>query len=358
MTLTAEIEGKMLADIKSGRYVAGEKMPTLKQLCLLYGASEITLRNAVRNLRDAKVLDARQGSGIYVIEKRPEKTATVGVFFPRAEVTRDDAVHQAYFSSLDELIVKRNKRADYGYNLWVSGETPTAALVRSARLDGAIFLGQTISPELLASLESAGTPYVVAGGVAGARGGARFVDYDHLKALRAGLDHLWKLGHERIGCLLRKSLNANVETALSRGFYDEMFRRGRRISKDQLAIVDGVERIAVAYDRMMSQSKVTAIYCRGPFEAETLYDHATRSGVRIPKDLSLIAYGFSEFYPNPRAISAQYVYIEEYAEALLQSIKKQLNGVGSGATIVLDSEWREGKTLGPAPREAKVPAGA
>ncbi|MDD2478301.1 MAG: GntR family transcriptional regulator, partial [Victivallaceae bacterium] len=76
MTLTEQVEKKIISEVKSGNYLHGGKLPTLKQLCLLFDASEITVRNAIKNLQHANILFVKQGSGIY-IKKQPETSNTV-----------------------------------------------------------------------------------------------------------------------------------------------------------------------------------------------------------------------------------------------------------------------------------------
>lgn len=346
ITLTADVERRILDDIKSGRYSPAKKLPTLKQLCLLYGASEITLRNAIRNLCHANVLNSRQGSGIYVIEKKRKVKATVAIFLPSAEAMRNNTVSRTYFTSLDELIVKHNKRSEYQYNLWVSGEPPSPALFKSLNFDGAIFLDRTISGEMLSYLKKMNLANVVSGGVPEKSRGLNFTDYDHRGIMRKCIDRLTQDGHEKIGCFIRNPLNKSVVRDIEQYFYGEMFRRSLQISKAQLAVVDSSEQIIEAYEAMSAAEKdMTAIYCRGPLEADALYDHLIHNGVRVPEDISLIAYGFSDLCPNTRNISAYHADINRYAEAHLCSIRNQLESGNAEGTIILEAEWNEGRTL-------------
>jgi GntR family transcriptional repressor for pyruvate dehydrogenase complex len=63
---------KMREMIASGRLVPGEKLPPEAELAASVGASRNTVREAVRALVTARVLDVRRGDGTYVTSLRPE----------------------------------------------------------------------------------------------------------------------------------------------------------------------------------------------------------------------------------------------------------------------------------------------
>lgn len=59
--------------IASGKLVPGSKLPPEAELATAVGASRNTLREAVRGLVTAGVLDVRRGDGTYVTSLRPEQ---------------------------------------------------------------------------------------------------------------------------------------------------------------------------------------------------------------------------------------------------------------------------------------------
>lgn len=63
---------KMREMIASGRLLPGEKLPPEAELAASVGASRNTVREAVRALVTARVLDVRRGDGTYVTSLRPE----------------------------------------------------------------------------------------------------------------------------------------------------------------------------------------------------------------------------------------------------------------------------------------------
>lgn len=56
--------------VQSGEWRRGEQIPTEAELCTIYGASRVTIREAVRRLTDEGLLIRRRGSGTFVREAR------------------------------------------------------------------------------------------------------------------------------------------------------------------------------------------------------------------------------------------------------------------------------------------------
>ena len=63
----------MLVDLRerilSGEIARGEKLPTERELAATYGVSSATVREAIRGLATARLLEVRHGSGAYVTAK-------------------------------------------------------------------------------------------------------------------------------------------------------------------------------------------------------------------------------------------------------------------------------------------------
>lgn len=56
--------------VASGEWQPGEQIPTEAELCTVYGASRVTIREAIRRLTDEGLLIRRRGSGTFVREAR------------------------------------------------------------------------------------------------------------------------------------------------------------------------------------------------------------------------------------------------------------------------------------------------
>lgn len=65
-TLTDTVAKRLLAEIDEGRVLPGEKLPTEAALAEQFGVSRTVIREAVSRLRQDGIVEARQGSGVYV----------------------------------------------------------------------------------------------------------------------------------------------------------------------------------------------------------------------------------------------------------------------------------------------------
>lgn len=63
------IQGSLTADIASGRYRPGDKLPTEAELSKRFGVNRHTVRRALSEMADAGLLHARRGAGVFVTQK-------------------------------------------------------------------------------------------------------------------------------------------------------------------------------------------------------------------------------------------------------------------------------------------------
>ena len=64
-----QIYGKILTDIVSGSFAQGQRLPAEKDLCQRFGISRPVVRKALSRLRLDGLVEARQGSGTYVVSR-------------------------------------------------------------------------------------------------------------------------------------------------------------------------------------------------------------------------------------------------------------------------------------------------
>ena len=66
LTLSQEIEIKIEESIRQKKLEPGQKLPSEKELCLMFGVSRTAVREALRMLSARGLLHVRKGDGIYV----------------------------------------------------------------------------------------------------------------------------------------------------------------------------------------------------------------------------------------------------------------------------------------------------
>lgn len=68
--LYAQIKDQILEWISAGKYAAGERLPSQRELTAQSGASHMTVRRAIRELTQAGVIAAVPGKGLFVNEPK------------------------------------------------------------------------------------------------------------------------------------------------------------------------------------------------------------------------------------------------------------------------------------------------
>ncbi|MGG5819410.1 GntR family transcriptional regulator [Falsiroseomonas sp. HW251] len=73
LPLYARIEARLREAIAKGRHPVGELLPTEAELCASHRVSRHTIREALRRLAEAGLVERRQGSGSLVIAREPSR---------------------------------------------------------------------------------------------------------------------------------------------------------------------------------------------------------------------------------------------------------------------------------------------
>jgi GntR family transcriptional repressor for pyruvate dehydrogenase complex len=66
--LSDQVADALAAEIRTGRLVAGDKLPTEASLVTQFSVSRTVIREAVSRLKSLGLVDSRQGSGVYVLD--------------------------------------------------------------------------------------------------------------------------------------------------------------------------------------------------------------------------------------------------------------------------------------------------
>lgn len=119
--------------ILSGEIAPGEKMLTEAELCERYGVSRITVRSAMRSLREAGYLDVRQGIGAKVL---PRAHTLASGLDQLASLDSLASTHGAGLGSVDIEIEEVLLDSDLAEKLAVPVGTPALAVRRVKLLRG------------------------------------------------------------------------------------------------------------------------------------------------------------------------------------------------------------------------------
>jgi LacI family repressor for deo operon, udp, cdd, tsx, nupC, and nupG len=203
-----------------------------------------------------------------------------------------------------------------------------ALMLNSKEADGLIFLGHRL-PEAAATLARAAAPRcapIVNGCEFNPRLGIPSVHIDNARAASDAMNLLYDLGHRRIGVI-----TGPLVSPLSRDRLRGASTTARKRGAEELAVVDGdfsVESGAEAAQRLFAApSPPTAIFCFNDEMAMGVLDFARHTGIRVPRDLSVV--GFDD------------IRFTRYTEPALTTIAQPMRELGEGTVRLL---WRSSMT--------------
>lgn len=269
---------------------------TIRDIAQMAGVSRATVSLALNN--SPKINSRTKELVLKIIREvgyHPSKTArnlvkrTTGsilVVLPRIEHVFSDVYFSECLSGIIEVTTQRQ------YHLMVDLATPefksehrALTLFREGTIDGVLCAGNLTSDLYLVELAQAGCPVVL---VNSSLPGVPGVLANNVEAARQATEHLFMLGHRRIGHIRAPQ---SVTTALDRttGYLQALDQLGLR--RDDELIAEGYfdESSGYAATRwLMSRSQPpTAIFTTNDVMAVGALKALTEMGMRVPDDVAL-----------------------------------------------------------------------
>ncbi|MEU3985977.1 LacI family DNA-binding transcriptional regulator [Streptomyces sp. NPDC026672] len=196
---------------------------------------------------------------------------------------------------------------------------------------GAIFVSasntlENADPGVYRLLESRSVPYVCINGAAGGSHGPVLSTDDRLAA-EMSVDHLWRLGHRRIGLIAGPRGNRPSDRRVD-GFRAAMKARGAGtedapVARHEYSIEGGVS----AASRLCEDPALTAIVAASDEMALGAVRSARWAGLQVPADLSVVGYDDAlplEFFDPPLTSVRQPT--ERIAAAVVQMLIGLIRG--------------------------------
>jgi len=197
-----------------------------------------------------------------------------------------------------------------------------ALMLNSKEADGLIFLGHRLPEAAQARIRNAAPRCapVVNGCEFNPRLGVPSVHIDNERAAADAMTLLYDLGHRRVGVV-----SGPLVSPLSR----DRLRGAAAVARDrggeELVVVGGdftVESGPEAAGRLIaSENRPTAIFCFNDEMAMGVLDHARRTGVRVPHDLSVV--GFDD------------IRFARYTIPALTTVAQPMREIGEGTVKLL-----------------------
>lgn len=209
-----------------------------------------------------------------------------------------------------------------------------ASMLKSKEADGLIFLGHRL-PKEAAALVKGMAPRcapVVNGCEFSPRLGVPSVHIDNAKASAEAMDHLYRLGHRRIG-VITGPLASPLSRDRLRGVKSEARSEGR---EGDLVVVQGDFSIAsgaAMADQLLTRKDApSAVFCFNDGMAVGVIQTAKRHGRRVPDDLSVVGFDDIQF--------------ARYTDPPLTTVAQPMREIGEG-TVRLLLEILDGNEIAP-----------
>ncbi|HMD36382.1 MAG TPA: LacI family DNA-binding transcriptional regulator [Vicinamibacterales bacterium] len=237
-------------------------------------------------------------------------------------------ISNPFFSLILQGIEDAAQRA--GYSVLVGDtqhdakrEEGYALMLKRQEADGLIFLGHRLpkqAAELVRSMSPRCAP-VVNGCEFSPRLGIPSVHIDNAKAASEAMDHLYRLGHRRIGVV-----TGPLVSPLSRDRLNGASARAKQArAKHEFLAMNGdfsIESGAFAAERLLGRrDPPTAIFCFNDEMAMGVLETARRRHVRVPDDLSVV--GFDD------------IRFARYTDPPLTTVAQPMRAIGEGTVGLL-----------------------
>ena len=333
--LHIQVQKSLYQRIFEGKYIAGDKLLTDRQIMEEFKVGRMTARAAISSLVEANVVTRRPGCGTFLTDpkewSRPHQTRTTR--FKALLVYQDmtgmhagpddshmlAAIHEGLKSNgLEVNLLSLPGNGEAAYNMlsrYLENQNPDG-LVMHAICDERLY-------ELVESFPAVTGNFDIFSHVVA-------VLADFREILSVALEHLTGLGHTRIGLVTETRHPVHLATSWTFAYQRKMEDLGHPVDRQLICIPRSSSELKSKIKNMLeAENRPTAIIPVGPDAAEYVYRFVESSGLQIPRDLSVFGYGHAcEYIPFKPPLTYMTFELEDYgryhAEALLQQLAGEI----------------------------------
>jgi LacI family transcriptional regulator len=336
-------------------------LPPETELAKSLGVGRHTVRLALAELSEAGMVERKKKRGTIVTLERSEQTLGAkrsGFALVLPEV--NSGVYPSLMKGFTEGAMTCQQQSmicETGMDVYRQGDT-ILRLIQSGVAGVAVVPPYVPMPDhQVLALRSLGIPLVFCHRRTTALP-APLIRWSWEEVGRLAGDTLAKLGHRRIAFV--DSARSVVSDGYVAGLRDSLGKFGVPFSDDSIYYGDHVvidaelqqyaeEISARILDR---PDRPTAVFCADDYLSERLYLTATRAGIRIPEELSIIGFG-PTFRDGPMRQGLAVVAVDEMetgrqAARLLSEMSAGVRPLDDNEELVLPLTVLKGKSLGPA----------
>jgi GntR family transcriptional regulator, arabinose operon transcriptional repressor len=291
---------KVLADIDSGRFKDGERLPSEIELVKQFATSRPTVARALRDLQNLGLVDRKVGSGTYVrSSQKPAESWRFGLLIPGLGSTE---IFEPICGQLARLAQRQHHTllwGDFGDKRGVADpeliEQVCASYIRQT-VAGVFFAPleltedkDRINQSVIAALEVANIPIVLLDRDIVAFPQRSHFDLVGIDNRRAGFliaEHLIRLGCRRIDFLARQDSAPTVMLRIA-GYREALLSAG--MTPDPQWVHSGEPADEIFVQRMIAAG-ATAIICANDLTAANLMRTLDMLGCSVPQDIRVVGF--------------------------------------------------------------------
>lgn len=285
------------AEIRTGRFKRGDRMPSEAELVGRFGASRITVGRAVRDLQLAGLVTRRAGSGTYVSAPRAVGGHSFGLLIPElGETAIFEPIWQGMMASArarDHALIQGSLNGGAG-----TKEERAWDLCRQyvdRKVDGVFFAPLELTPgkdeanrRIVRALDEARIPVVLLDRTIGPYpepGHHDLVGIDNHEAGRTVTEHLLRGGSRRIAFVALPLAAATVDARAS-GYREALYTWEVPFDRAWEARFDPTSSMAIRL--MMEQVHPEAVVCANDWTAAHLMRSLIELGYSVPGDVRIV----------------------------------------------------------------------
>ncbi len=319
----------LFADIMSGRYADGEKIPNEIQLAETYGVSRPTVAKAIRILEKRNLVYRKSGAGTYVSMPDAISKQKIGLLMPRLSIAPRQYAH---FVTLGSMIVSEiSRRANTSRHVLLLNDLPYGnenEVITQAHqicrqlidleVKGVIFMpfefsseNQDVNESIAAKISESGiTVTLIDRDIKNGNNRSDFdiVCIDNEQAAYDITKHLVMTGSKKIE-FVTTWIDVTSITRRIRGFKNALEESGLNFSRNNvhrfpfLPFMEhdkSIEQQAV--QNFLKDIKADALVCANDRLASVVIDYALKAGIKVPEDLKVVGFDdepFGAYLPVP-----------------------------------------------------------
>lgn len=329
------IKEHIVSEIQTGELKPGDKLPSERELCRLFGLSRVTVRRALAELVAQGVLTTVPGKGTFVAERAPvvrRRTGTLAVircFGSRPpSAIAVDVFYPAVFAGIESEAAARGFHCIVQHHR-EGGLDPSRIEELAAKVDG-IICAELRDAAFLDLLTATGLPVVLispsvdwpASYVVDA------VEMDNVSGAMQATRHLLELGHRRIAFI--GGPVGSVPSRQRRMGYREALSAFGIPPSDTLECSRGW-RLEDGYEAMKEllrrYPRPTAVFAASDLLALGACQAAREAGLAVGQDISILGFDDIELAKESRpALSTVRVLRKEMGENAARLLFERING--------------------------------